>query len=44
MHEDLFSQGKFGYIKVHCEEVIILSDNILIIEPQLQHILKREVQ
>lgn len=42
VHEDLFSQGKFGYIEIHREEVIVLSNYILIIQPQLQHILGRE--
>lgn len=42
VHEDLLSQGKFGYIEVHCEEVVILSNDVLIIECQLQHILGKE--
>lgn len=42
VHEDLLSQGKFSYIEVHCEEVVIWSNHVLIIERQLQHILGRE--
>lgn len=44
VHEDWFSKWKFGHIEVHSEEMVILSNNIIIIDSQLQHILQRYVE